>query len=472
MLVKLFVFIFLITYNYSMIIFPFKTALNTIDSDDIEYNTTDYANDYYSQPAYTKIKIGNPSQEIKVLLSYNDCGFKIGKSFNCIYDEEYLSHYNRNSSSDFKYTNLYNKTNEFKNGRSAEDSIYAYTDLELKNLKKFENIGFYLGTDTNDALCGIIGFRTNNYRYYCEYMNNVFSSFKTGNIVNNNDWFIKYTSKDEGLLIFNPEMDKLYQNYDFNKLLLTSSEKDSNPNSWAIVIDKVFSKNVNGSVIKKPQKAEINNDFGLLEGSGDYYYNITKTYFKDYIKNRTCNLNDLKVGVYSYFGIECDKTKFGIEDLKKFPTLSLRVVSFQTDFTFDYKDLFTETKHKYFFNIIFNIYITERWVLGKPFLRKYPLLINFDSQTIGYYNEQLETESKDVIDPGTNYIFSEKFLIILIIIIFILIILAGVSCYFIGKRLNKAKKRKANELEDDFDYTSSNDNGKNLFDDEAAVNKN
>ena len=105
MFAKLFVFIFLITYNYSMIIFPFKTALNTIDSDDIEYNTTDFANDYYSQPAYTTIKIGNPSQEIKVLLSYNDCGFKIGKSSNCIYDEEYLSHYNRNSSNDFKYTN-------------------------------------------------------------------------------------------------------------------------------------------------------------------------------------------------------------------------------------------------------------------------------------------------------------------------------------------------------------------------------
>lgn len=470
MFAKLFVFIFLITYNYSMIIFPFKTALNTIDSDDIEYNTTDFANDYYSQPAYTTIKIGNPSQEIKVLLSYNDCGFKIGKSFNCIYDEEYLSHYNRNSSNDFKYTNLYNKTYEFKDGRSAEDSIYAYTDLELKNLKKFENIGFYLVTDTNDALCGIIGFRNNNFKFYCDDINNVFSSFKMGQIVNNKDWIIKYTSKDEGLLIFDPEMDKLYQNYDVNKLFITNSEKDYSPDSWTIVIDKVFSKNVNGSVIKKPQKAEINNDFGLLEGSGDYYYNITKTYFGEYIKKRICNLDELKVGIYTYFGIECDKTKFGIEDLKQFPTLSLQLVCFQTEFTLDYKDLFTETKHKYFFNFIFNKFIIERWVLGKPFLRKYPLLINFDSQTIGYYNGQFKTKPTDVIDTGTNYIFSEKFLIIIIIIIFILIIIAGVTCFFIGKRLNKIRKRKANELNDDFDYTSSNDNGKNLFDEGNGVN--
>ena len=134
MIAQLFLFIFFIPYYYSMLIFPFKTALNTIDSDDIEYNTTNYVNDYYSQQVYTTIKIGNPSQEIKFLLLYNDCGFKIGKALKCIYDEEYLSLYNRNYSNDFKYTNLYNQTNnEFKNGRSAEDSIYAYTDLDLKN---------------------------------------------------------------------------------------------------------------------------------------------------------------------------------------------------------------------------------------------------------------------------------------------------------------------------------------------------
>ena len=244
--------------------------------------------------------------------------------------------------------------------------------MDLKNLKIFENIGFYLGTDTNDTLCGIIRFIPN-YRKYCDYMNNVFSSFKFRGIVNSNEWIIKYTSKDEGLLIFNPEMDKLYKNYDVNKLfIITNSEKEFTPNFWTIMIDKVFSKNVNGSIIKNPQEAQINNDFGLLEGSGDYYYKITQIYFKEYFKKKICNLNEIKVGILYYFAIECHKTNFGVEELKKFPTLSLQLDCFKTEFTFDYKDLFTENKYKYFFNIIFNVYITDRWVLGKPFLRKYP----------------------------------------------------------------------------------------------------
>ena len=75
------------------------------------------------------------------------------------------------------------------------------------------------------------------------------------------------------------------------------------------------------------------------------------------------------------------------------------------------------------------------------------MLINFNSHTIGYYNDQFEIKPTDVIDPGTNYIISEKFLIILIIIFFII---EGVCCFFIGKRFNKVKKRKANELCDIF----------------------
>ena len=183
-----------------MIVFPFKTVLNNINSDNIDYNSTNYANDYFSQPAYITLKIGNPSQEVKFLLTYDDCGFKIGKTNKCINNDDYLSHYNRNSSTDFKYTNLFNRTSwEYKDGRSAEDTIYAYTDLEMKNLQKFENIGFYLGTDTDDALCGIIGLKPRMYRPYCDNINNIFTSFNSIEIINNNDWMIKYTSENEGL---------------------------------------------------------------------------------------------------------------------------------------------------------------------------------------------------------------------------------------------------------------------------------
>ena len=472
MLIKFILLIFLMPYFFSMIIFPFKTALNNIESDNIDYNLTNFLNDYNSQPAYITLKIGNPSQEVNVLLTYNDCGFKIGKAKNCINNDNYLSYYNRNSSTDFKYTDLFNKSSmEFRNGRSAEDSIYAYTDLDMKKLQKFENIGFYLGTDTNDPLCGIIGFTYGYFKLYCDEMNNIFTSFKMREIVNNNDWMLKYASNNEGLLIFNPDLSKIVNNYDFNKLFITNNEKSFQQGLWTLSINKVYSSNVNGSIINKSQNADINNDFGLIEGSGEYYYNITKTFFKDYILERICYLEEVKVGMfYYYYAIECDKKKFGKEDLEKFPTLSLVVISLQTEFILDYNDLFTETEYKYFFNVIFHKFVTDKWVLGKPFLKKYPLIINYDAQTIGYYNDDIEDQSKD--KKAKNHIISEKFLIIIIIIIIIVIIIVSITCYFIGKNLNKTKKRKANELDDDYDYSSSKDEDNNLLNEEfKTINK-
>ena len=397
MLIKIILSILFIQNSFGMIVFPFKTATynaGELNQNDIEYNTTDFVNDNNFQPLYIILKIGNPPQELKTLLSYKDCGFKIGKSNKCINDDKYLSYYNRNLSKDFKYTNYTDKFNyEFKNGRYAEETIYAYTDLALKNLKKFEKIGFYLGTDTNEPLCSIIGFSADIYK--CQSKNEIyiFNSFNSREIISSENWILKYNSQNEGLLIFDPEYEAIYKDYDINRLFIANSEKDGGKSTWSILIDKIYSENNNQTINKKGLNAEINNDFGLLEGSGDYYYYITTTYFKDYIKKRICNLNDLYSKPYYYFAVECDKEKFGLKDMEKFPILSLVSVSFQKEFTFDYKDLFTETKYKYFFNIIFNIYITEKWVLGKPFLRKYPMIINFNSKTIGYYNEEIKIES-------------------------------------------------------------------------------
>ena len=78
---KLVLFYLLIQYHFNMIIVPFKTIIDNkneeINQNNIQYNTTNFIEDYHSQPAYTNLQIGNPPQNIIVLLSYNDCGFKI-----------------------------------------------------------------------------------------------------------------------------------------------------------------------------------------------------------------------------------------------------------------------------------------------------------------------------------------------------------------------------------------------------------
>jgi hypothetical protein len=62
---------------------------------------------------------------------------------------------------------------------------------------------------------------------------------------------------------------------------------------------------------------------------------------------------------------------------------------------FDYKDLFTETKYKYFFNIIFSNSYRESWLFGKTFLRKYLTIIDSDRKIIQIYNSNYNKEKDE-----------------------------------------------------------------------------
>ena len=475
MLILLIFFSFLnLPINSTPIIFPFKTVsiLKNISSNDINYNISHFVNDHYSLPAYISIKIGSTLQEIKFLVTNDDCGFKVGKARKCIYNSNYMSYYNRNLSSNFRYTENYTKKNsEFNNGHSCSDNMEFITDFQdLSKKNNFKDIGFYLGTDTKEEICGIIGLELNHYKLYCDSMNNIFESFKFGEIISKQDWVIIYTSKYEGLFIVSPNLNKIIKNFDENKLFVINTEKKFNGKSWTLMVDKVKSEGYNETINKKTLKAEINNDLDLIEGDWDYYYYITLSYFHDYIKKSICKLEEIKVSLYYYFAIECDKNKFSIDDMKQFPLLSLTLVCFNSEFNFDYKDLFTETKYKIFFNIIFNKFISERWVFGKPVLRKYPMLINYEAQTIGYYNENWEVDygKKDENNGGEKYYF--YLMISLVIILFFVI---GIIFYFVGKNRNKMKKRRANELLDDnYDYIPTKINGEENNKNENFENNN
>ena len=454
------------TIYTNSIIFQYKTVLRKglISQNDINYNISHFTKEHYSMPAYISIKIGSPPQEIKFLLTNEDCGFKIGKAKKCINDSQYLSHYNRNLSQDFKYTNNYTEQNsEFRKGHSCSDNMefnFDISDLNKKNI--YKDIGFYLGTDTNEEICGIIGLELNNYKLYCDTMNNIFESLKYNRLIEKQNWIIKYTSKYEGLFIISVDLKNIIKNYEQNKFFVVNTYKKYAGNSWQLIIDKVTSEGHNETINKKIARAEINNDMDLIEGDWDYYYYITRTFFNIYIKKSICNLEETKIGFYTFFGIECNKEKFKDEDMKKFPVLTLTILSLNSEFKLDYKDLFTETRYKIFFNIIFNKFISEKWAFGKPILRKYPMIINYEEQTIGYYNENWEIEEKDK-DKEKNNNEENKggkfYFYLIILLVLIMFIIIGVIFYFVGKNKNKMKKRRANELLDDnYDYIPNKKN--------------
>ena len=453
----------LFQFSINMVVFPFKTTYvnrnGDINKDNEEYNATYFGRDNFEMPLYTQLKLGNPSQTIKIILSSETCGaFKIGQSNKCIYTDEYLSYYNRNISDDFNFTNQYIGTDsDFdikKVGRTAEDTIYAYSDIKLKNEIQYKGIGFYLGTDTNEKLCGIIGFEKD--ELICSRILNITDYFKTNNYIDNYKFIIKYNSSEEGLYIIGGELKDIIDNYDENKTFTKKVNVGVGLKEWEIDISEIKVENYNES-IEVETTGSFHNDFSLIMGSKAYRDYVNYTLFKDYFEKDICSLKIFDKDpsystYYKYYIVECDRAKFGINDIKKFPKLIIytREYGVLNKFSFDYNDLFTETKYKYFYNVIFDYFGIEKWQFGKIFLKKYPINFDHDSQTIEVYDLYQDKPNND--GDGDN---NKDYTALYIIIVVVLVIITGIVGYFLGKYINKVRKKRANELLDDgYDYTT------------------
>ena len=468
MSIIIFIFI-LFKFSLNLMIFPFKQAFEhkngAITMDSKEYNGAHYAIDYFNTKLYTEIKMGYPIQKIKILLAGELCAFKIGKSINCIYSDEYLSYYNRNDSKDFTYTSKHSMyDHEFNNqyGSTAEDTLYAYTDLKLENEKPFKNVGFYLGTDTSDKLCGIIGLENDN--FVCQRIYNIVKDCKTKNYISNNKFMLKYTNSiNEGLFIIGSEFKEVIDNYNENNTFTTQLSTRVDIYKFGFEINKATLLKKKGDEeneeieIETNIPGEINNDRGLFVASPKYFEKFNESFFKYYLENKICTRNiydndpQLKISE-KYSVIECDKAKFGENDLKKFPTFYLYVGEYfeEKKFFFDYKDLFTENNYKYFFNIIFDNSVRSKLEIGKIFLKKYPINFHLDDKILEIYDSY---EQKPIDNNGGSPKPEKKNNTFLYVVIIILLIgITGVLGYFLGKYLNKIRKKRANELLDDFDY--------------------
>ena len=469
-MVNKFIILILFRFSLNMIVFPFNQVLinknGLLKKDSPEYNGTHFATDYFKTKLYTQIKIGNPYQKVKVLLSSETCAIKIGKSKNCVYDDEYLSYYNRNKSKDFTFTPLYSKPDKEcydEIGSTATDTIYAYTDIKLENETQFKKMGFFLGSDTNDKLCGIIGLEMDN--IICQRIYNIVKHSKSREYINNYKFLLKYKNIYEGLFIIGAELKDVVENYDDKNNFMTKLSTRVGVYRWGIEITKLIIGEKNHT-IDYSIPAEINNDLSFIVSGSQNFPHFNNSFFMEYFNKGICIINlydnnpELKISE-KYNVIECDKEKFGKNDLIQFPKLYIYIGDYYQNkkFSLDYNDLFTETKYKFFFNIIFDKNPSSKIKLGKIFLKKYPINFNLDSKMIeiynGYYQEDIEESNKNENDIKKNNNANNITVYLYIIIIFFAITITGILGYFLGKYLNKIRKKRANELidEDEYEYT-------------------
>ena len=417
---------------------------------------------------YTKLPIGNPPRNVDFYFTMDNTIYGILSGY-C--PEGSYSSYNPYLSQNLKIKSDYFITiGTINNAAIVEDNctIY-YNNLNLTRKKEIE-IEFLLGNyssflysnQDNNKYCGRIGLYKSVVRTY-SYAKNFIKYLNKEKIVDSYSWGIFFFDKENS---FNVDDNILKQYNGFYIAGITSKDYldifkttniinihtiDNNINLKIFFFE--FQNNNNEIVCSDNSLAYFLLDFNYIISGKEYYDNIQRIYFQKYIENKIC---EEKASYKAYEGrtimIVCNITfkKY----LNSFPTLYLHSRELSFTFNLDYNDLFLESNDKIYFLIVYKEMIKPIWKLGKIFMRKYPFIFDQDKKTISLVYLDKFIEQKGKIDK--NYLKRFKdFCLYSLLFVGILIGL------FIGRRLwNKSRKLKANELEDNFDYTSQNKNTK------------
>ena len=457
-----FLFILLLSINninsQKFIILPFEEYYYKNN-----YSTfLEFLNYQFINNIYTPLKIGTPSQTLLTFIKTDEIVFFINndKSF---YDKTNYGYNPKISSSFYNITalngyyfyhgySLINETINFCKDENCKNTIaFPNFQLNLVPLESYDN--------KSKPLTGQLGFSILINKSEREWILAI-DQLKNRGYINSYKISIKYKDEHNGLLvlgedphIYDPNNFKEYQ-----KLLsyIKLSPSDAYIN-YLLEMGKIYFYNGTENIISfkdKNLEIEFHFEYGIILGPINYYYQIKKIFFDNH--NETCTQNYTHVKDKDLIVYTCKINNFNVSE---FPSLFFYDKYMNYTFELNYNDLFYKNGDEYIFLIAFNRYQDEIWKMGKPFLKKYQLTFDFDSKTVLYYDTTIKKENEENNEGNTGKI---------ILIIVIVIICGGiliVGGYFLGKKLNEVRKKRANELCDDYDYNSKdNDKNDQLYD--------
>lgn len=414
---------------------------------------------------YINLTIGTPPKKIKVYLRKDSYALYISeKNFNKSYSDSYKS----NNILETFFLDIYTT---------------GYISKEIIRIGDYQNnnntqLDFVLAVSDDNSL-GALGLKVPH--NFPEGMYSFIHSLKNNSIISSYTWTLKYYSNKKlidsindkdtpiGELIIGGEPHEYEENkakYPSNEYLFVEAPIHSYKYYWDLTIKSIYI--ISDSKIEmsnnnyKKDEVSLKAESSIIFGTKVYYDLIYSHFFKKYgyATNKICE--EKKVPNKSNFNyIECSNNK-ELFDIKKFPNIYFESYELNKTFELTHEDLFVldEETNKYIFLIVFpNNYVGTEWGLGIPFLRKYQFTFNEDKKVIGFYNDEnkININNNDGKDKkiGLYILFGFLFLLFCGLLITLGMF---IHKYFYGEK----RKKKANELDDDFTYeTNKNNNSDN-----------
>ena len=497
-------FITFITYNVQSnnILIPFNIFVNIQ-----KYNNSLFQKDIlslkYLEDIYISLSLGNPIQTIKLLLRLDQ--------YEIIIKEP---NYNSSSSSTFKLNkfieNRYICNDSFhlvtiNSSKELNDFIHkdkkSQSDYMQKKYKEYEDIKFvYLNNTTSYKFLerdfkdeeidkiklynyGMIGLRLRH-----KNDNNspdLIKNLRELKHINSNIFTFLFTNNN-----------KKEDNYGYliigDKFTDIEKEFEETNNSYFALRDASLSWDLRTEIIYSQPKENLKNNFftyledkinveliiekSFILGTKKYKSFIENLFFNDLVKENICQYKNLvieqSVGTYVCNG----KSKVFLEYYNNiFPNLIFKCNNIG-ELILTKKDLFfynenNKSDTNVYFLIYFSTIFTTKWMLGRPFFEKYRFSFNIDTNFIMYHKKKIdEIDFDKIVKIKINNKNNRILKIIAIIFLVIIIFLLG---FLFHKSIIKIpRKQKANELDDEFDYSLSNDKNKKLNNDFDINNNN
>ena len=497
----------------SILLLPFQTkSLQKVDDEeeDVEPYQTESDEDW---PYVPKTPVFNSSQFINKWF-YNGLNIKI--AINKYHMESYIYMDNSKLSiekcnsqriasagrSDNNYNPLNSDTYTKKEENLGNDVFTFIGDLHYKTTinigEKGDGLDFYFKEkDKNEDLCGIFGFNIDTTLD----KTNLITQLKKKNYINKYIWTLNYLQEEDGIIILGTEP----HFYDNDRNLMSqyceikALPSQSPDTAWSFKIDEIRIKPKDSdNVILSDNKIDLLADRGLIIGTNEYKTKIDELVFNDLISKRICfreevNNKDEKGVNDIYYVYYCDKTQFMRNKYTEqysyyylFPSLQFYLKEANMTFTLVNDHLFHEIYNRAYFLIVFKKSGDNNniWKLGEPFLSHFQFTFEQDKKIVGFYNpimprisnedylREKEKEKQQTKEKNENLNNSDdkKTIIIIIIISVISVIILSVAGYFVGKKVNEIRKKRANELKDEFEYVTADNNNANQSDENSQEN--
>lgn len=424
---KILYFIILFILSKSYITIPFQIKLkNSLTPENLMLTLQ-------NNIILTNITLGTPPQNLEINIKMRKTPFYIS-GYYC--RKLNISYFNEIKSKTFNY---YEPEDEYFIGEDLLSGNLGYDNFII-GIKKTElyKFDFYVASSLNFISSGVLGLGISSNDKYAN-CSNFIKNLKIKNLIKFNDFFFDFINPNEGNLIIG-EFPHFYNSKKYilgNLRYIKVEVTKLNGQYFDIGFENITYGNK--LVIKQFFIGELSIENGLIKASKIFGEFILEEFFRKYLDNQLCKINEFIIDNSKMTSFVCDENI----DIKKFKNINFSINNQENTFSLSYKDVFLNFQGKYYFLIYYNNNDNkDSWELGKIFLQKFKMSFDQDNKKIGYYFEEINTTN------NKNF-FSLPWFIVFICFL-IIILMSYVICHLMKKM--KIRKRRANELEEDINY--------------------